>query len=53
MEVGGQWSMPILTTDQPGKIPPTDLPTATKAQLQEEDILSLHEGHTSSTQLGC
>ena len=33
-------------------IPPIDLPTATKAQLQEKGVLSPHKGHTSSTQLG-
>ena len=33
-------------------IPPIDLPTATKAQLQEEGVLSPHKGCTSSTQVG-
>ena len=32
-EVGGQWSQPVLAADWPGKIPPIDVPTATKAQL--------------------
>ena len=50
VEVGGQWSQPVLAADWPGKIPPIDLPTAIK-QLQEEDVCSPHEGHTSSTQL--
>ena len=49
-EVGGQWSQPVFAADWPGKIPPIDLPTAIK-QLQEEDVCSPHEGHTSSTQL--
>ena len=35
-EVGGQWSQPALAADWPGEIPPIDLPTTTKAQLQEE-----------------
>ena len=51
-EVGDQWSQPVLATDWPGKIPPIDLQTAIKAQLQEEGVLSPHKGHTSSTQLG-
>ena len=52
VEVGSQWSQPVLAAEWPGKIPPIDLPTATKAQLQEEGVLSPHEGRTSSTQLG-
>ena len=36
MEAGGQWSQPALAADWPGEIPPIDLPTTTKAQLQEE-----------------
>ena len=35
-----------------GLIPPIDLPKAIKAQLQEEGVLSPHEGCTVSTQLG-
>ena len=33
VEVGGQWSQPILAADWPGQIPPIHLPTTTKAQL--------------------
>ena len=51
-EVGDQWSQPVLAADWPEEIPPFDLPTATKTQLQEEGILSPYEGHTSSTLLG-
>ena len=47
-EVGDQWSQPILAADWP----PIDLPTASKAQLQEEGVLTPHERHTLSTQLG-
>ena len=39
-------------SDRPGQIPLIDLPTAIKAQLQEEGVLSPHKGFTSSTQLG-
>ena len=48
-EVGGQWSQPVLTAPSPGKIPTVDLPTATKAQLQEEGVLNPHKGCTSIT----
>ena len=51
-EVGGWWSWLVLEAERPGYIPPIDLPTATKAQLQKEGVLSPHEGPTSSTQLG-
>ena len=51
-EGGGQWSQPIFAVDRPGKIPPIDLPTATKSQLQEEGVHSPHEGCTLSAQLG-
>ena len=51
-EVGGQWSQPILAAEWLRQIPPIDQPKATKAQLQEEGVLSPHEGHTLSTQLG-
>ena len=50
-EVGGQCSHPVLATDWPELIPHIDLPTATKAQLQE-GVLSPHEGHALSTQVG-
>ena len=50
--VGGKCSQPILAADCPGQIPPIYLPTATKAQLHEEGVLSPHEGFTSSTQNG-
>ena len=49
----GKQSQPVLVADWPGKILPIDLPTATKAQLQEEDVLRSHKRCTSSTQLGC
>ena len=49
-EVGGQWSQPVLAADWPGYVPPIDLPTATKVQLQEEGVHSTHEGHTLNTQ---
>ena len=52
VEVGGQWSQPVLAADWPRQIPPVDLSTATKAQLQEEGVLSPHKGHSSSTQPG-
>ena len=42
-EVGGQWSQPVLAAAWPGEIPPIDLLTATKAQLQEEGVVSPHE----------
>ena len=48
MEVGGQWSQPVLKADWPEEILPIDLPTAIKAQLQEEGVLNQHEGHTLS-----
>ena len=51
-EVGGQWSQPVLAADWPEYIPSTDLPTATKSQLQQEGVLSPHNGHTSGIQLG-
>ena len=51
-EGAGQWSQPFLATDRPEEIPSIDLPTAIKAQLQEEGLLSTHKGRTSSTQLG-
>ena len=51
-EVGGQWSQPDLVPDWPVYISPIDLPTANKAQMQEEDVLSPHKWRTSSTQLG-
>ena len=51
-EISGQWSEPVLAADWPEKIPPIDLPTETKAQLQKKRVLSLHEGCTLSTQLG-
>ena len=51
-DIGGQWSQPVLAADLNGKIPPIDLPTGTKAQLQEEGVLIPHEGCTSNTQLG-
>ena len=41
-----------FVADWPGQIPPIDLPTATKAQLQEEGVLSPHVGHTFNIQLG-
>ena len=49
--VGGQWSQPVLAAHGPGQIPPIDLSTAIKAQLEEEGVLSLHEVDTSNTQL--
>ena len=50
-EVGGKWSQQILAADWPGKIPPIDLPTAIKAQLQKEGVLSPYGERTLSTQL--
>ena len=46
-----QWSHPVLTTDQPRRIPPIDLPTAIKTHLQEEAVHSPHIGHISRNQL--
>ena len=46
VEVGGQWSQPVLAADWPGQICPIDLATAIKAQIQEEDVCSTQEGHT-------
>ena len=46
VEVGGQWTQLVLAADWPGQIPPIVLPTATKAQLQEEGVFSPQEGHT-------
>ena len=54
MDSGGwcKWSQPILAGDWPRLIPLIDLPTTTKAQLQEEGVLIPDEGHTSSPQFG-
>ncbi|XP_053518864.1 RAD51-associated protein 1 isoform X5 [Artibeus jamaicensis] len=49
--VSGEWSQPVLAADWFGQILPIDLPAATKAQLQEEVVLSPHIGCTLSTQL--
>ena len=51
-EVGGQWAQPVLAADGPWQITSIDLPTATKAQLQEVGVFSPHEGCPWSTQLG-
>ena len=50
--VHGQQSQPVLADDWPGNIPPIDLPTTIKSQLQEEGVLIPHKGCTLSTQLG-
>ena len=52
VEVGGLRSQPGFAADWPGQIPPNDLPTSIKDQLQEKGVLSPHGGRTSSTQLG-
>ena len=41
---GGHWSQPVLAADWPEKIPPVDLLTATKDQLQDKDVLNPHKG---------
>ena len=48
----GQWSQPTLAADWPGKIPPIDLTTATKAHLQEEGVLSPQKGAPQVPSLG-
>ena len=42
----------VRAADWPEYIPPIDLPTPVKAQLQEEGALSSHEECTSNTELG-
>ena len=51
-KVGGQLSETVLAANCPGQTSLTDLPTATKAHLEEGGVLSPHKGHTLSTQLG-
>ena len=53
VEDGGQWSQPVLEADWPGYIPPIDLPTVIKVQIQEEGVFNPHEKYTLNTQIGC
>ena len=50
--VAGQGSEPVLPADWPRYIPPIDLLTAIKTQLQEEGVLTPQRGCTLNTQLG-
>ena len=48
-EVDGQWSQTVLAADWPGEIPPIDLPTAIKAQLQRSVTQLTQKAHFKYT----